>query len=101
MARERPDYGNLTIDYPNAYNVPGCGGFQAYGKRQYAGSRLAASVTDETHTWPGTPAKPPGGEDWAFNFSGLPTNVDLLLTVTETYQGTGGLQSKGFMSICP
>jgi hypothetical protein len=92
----------VTIVKPTSgSDVPGGGAFKTYGKCNTGGCTYTAQATDGTNTYTGTATTPPPGNQWAFNFTGCPVNVELTLTVTATDAGGSGSSSVEFTCTSP
>jgi hypothetical protein len=92
---------SITILYPtNGANVPGNGGFLAWGVKHNS-----VVVTGASLWWPGqgtmitgTPVTPPAPCDWAFRFQHVPVGLN---NVTLTVQGMAVVAGPGLFTPVP
>ncbi len=71
----------VTISYPDKNNVPGGGGFHAWGTTDGKCVSVDAFVATGVGNFPGIEVPAPVPCQWSFRFEGLPIGVPGTLTV--------------------
>jgi hypothetical protein len=95
---------NITIIYPPDFAaVEGGGDFRAYGYINPTNSTnlTAVVLAPGPTTFAGTPVGSPlAPYDWEFTFTGVPTDVWVLLTVSADHPDTGDTGARTHNIIC-